>query len=90
MPHTKNNSMGYASTLLRSFTRTDLNFDEFVRITVFPHEDPKPESKVIPPFDMQLLTRNETTDPWTVTKEWTNIPFQQVKDTLELLFAIHG
>ena len=82
--------MGYASTVLRSFTRTDLNFDEFVRITVFPHEDTKPDSKVIPPFDMQLLTRNEITDPWTVTKEWTGIPFQQVKDTLELLFAIHG
>lgn len=90
MPHTKNNSMGYASTVLRSFTRTELSFDEFTKVTVFPHEDTKPNSKTIPPFDMQLLTRDCTSKPWTVTKEWTSITFQQVKDALELLYALHG
>ena len=90
MPHTKNNSMGYASTVLRSFTRTTLAFDEFIQIVVWPHEDPKPDSKVIPPFDVQLNTRDDITKPWQCTKEWTNINFQQLKDILELLYAIHG
>jgi len=90
MPHTKNNSMGYASTLLRNFPRTVLNLDDYTRIVIFPHEDSSPQSKVIPPFDMEMQHRATTKNDWRCTRDWPSIPFQQVKDTLELLVALHG
>ena len=81
MAHTKNNSFGYTSTLLRLFHRTDIFIDEETFLTIFPHED-NPTIKTVGLFDL-TVTRNHE-----VHREYDNLTYQELVRKIESYYDI--
>ena len=81
MAHTKNNSFGYTSTLLRLFHQTDIYIDHDTVITVYPHED-DPDSKVVGLFDL-CISRHSV-----VHREYTNLTYPDLIRKIEAYYDI--
>lgn len=79
MSHTKTNSFGYTSKLLRSFPKTTLQLNDEQNCVIFPHVDRDPD--LLPLFDMEL----QEADSGRTLKAWEGITFQQVKDRLDII-----
>jgi len=81
MAHTKNNSFGYTSTLLRLFHQTDIYIDEDTVLTVYPHED-IPNSTVVGLFDLRISRDGE------VHREYTNLTYPDLIRKIEAYYDI--
>ena len=81
MAHTKNNSFGYTSTLLRLFHQTDIYLDHETILTVYPHED-DPDSKVVGLFDL-CISRDSV-----VHREYTNLTYPDLIRKIEAYYDI--
>lgn len=81
MSHTKNNSFGYTSTLLRLFHQTDIHIDEETIATVFPHEDDE-ATTIVGLFDLRI-TRDGT-----VHREYPNLTYPDLLRKIEAYYDI--
>ena len=81
MAHTKNNSFGYTSTLLRLFHQTDIYIDEDTVLTVYPHED-IPNSKVVGLFDLRISRDG------VVHREYANLTYPDLIRKIEAYYDI--
>jgi hypothetical protein len=81
MAHTKNNSFGYSSTLLRLFHQTDIYLDEDTILTVYPHED-IPNSSVVGLFDLRISRDG------VVHREYTNLTYPDLIRKIEAYYDI--
>jgi len=81
MAHTKNNSFGYTSTLLRLFHQTDIYIDEDTVLTVYPHED-IPNSKVVGLFDLRISRDG------VVHREYANLTYPDLMRKIEAYYDI--
>jgi hypothetical protein len=81
MAHTKNNSFGYTSTLLRLFHQTDIYIDEDTILTVYPHED-IPNSSVVGLFDLRISRDG------VVHREYANLTYPDLIRKIEAYYDI--